>query len=396
MREKGWLPEGTTQGDLDDGDFAWLSDAYKRGDESKSKGRKLPYKIHGTVNEDGWKAAWSRAHSMDDDAFDGGPSRMTVLAKLKKDKPAGVEISDDGKSGAATLPVREYKTFAFKAGDTTGLEENQFQGYMAAIGNLDEGGDVILPGAFTQTLPEFLASGVICWQHDWMTPIGKPLAAHEDQYGLFTKNQVSLTTAGKDALILLRDGVVKKMSIGYEVQGYKMLSDEEGVAMFGQPAYDAAMRALPWYQDKIRALTQIKLYEGSPVTVPMNPKAVITGVKDVGALAALAHDAHFAAVHAAVGEYLVRVKGIRDLRRKEGRMLSASNASKLQTMRASLADHLSMLDDMLAANNPSDDPDDDGDPSDDVGGEKAREAIAAARFELLRFQRMIATTQGVS
>ncbi len=397
---KGWLPEGTTQGDLDDGDFAWLSDAYKRGDEPKSSGRKLPYKIHSKVNEAGWKAAWSRAHSMADGDFDGGPSRTAVIAKLKKDKPAGVDISDDGK---ALLGGREYKTFGFKVGDTAGLQENEFCGYVAALSNLDDGGDVILPGAFAATLSEFLASGVICWQHDWSTPIGKPLLAHEDPYGLFIKAAVSLTTAGKDALILMRDGVVKRMSIGYEVQGYRMLSDDEGIAMFGQAAYDAALRKMPWYQDGIRALTQIKLYEGSPVSVPMNPKAIITGVKELGALAALTHDAHFAAVHAAVEEYLSRVKSIMAIRAesrrgKAGRMLSAANAGKLQTMRDSLAEHMAMLDDMLAANSPSADPDDDGDT--ETGGESMGQsaalaaARAAARHELLRAQRLLAVAQG--
>jgi hypothetical protein len=381
--EKGWLPENITQGDLDDGDFAWLSDAYKRGDESKSKGRKLPYKIHSKVNEAGWKAAWSRAHSMADEDFDGGPSRTAVLAKLKKDKPAGVDIEDDGKG----LGAREYKTLAFKAGNSEGLEPDQFQGYLATFGNIDDGGDVILPGAFTATLPDFLANGVVCWQHDWATPIGKWLSAHEDPHGLFVKGQISQTTAGKDALILLRDQVIKKMSIGYTVLDAKTLTDEEGIALVGEVAYMAALRNLPWYQDGVRGLIALKLYEGSPVTVPMNPQAAITGVKGLRLLAGLPHDDHFSAVHAAVGEYVSRVKAIADLRRKAGRVLSTANAEKLQTMRDSLASHTATLDDLLSAAAPI--------PADGDTDDKGAAIRASLSYELLRFERMQASLNGV-
>src|SRR5205085_8215577 len=87
---RGWLPEGTTQGGLDDGDFAWIADDKSLPDSER---RKLPYKIHGKVNEAGWKAAWSRANQEGTD-FSGGPSRAAVLKKLKADKPADVELSD--------------------------------------------------------------------------------------------------------------------------------------------------------------------------------------------------------------------------------------------------------------------------------------------------------------
>lgn len=299
------------------------------------------------------------------------------------------EATHDRPDGeTAPLGVREYKTLAFKAGNTDGLADDQFQGYLSTFNNIDDGCDVIAPGAFVATIPDFLANGVVCWQHDWMTPIGKWLEAREDSYGLFVKGQISLTTAGRDALILLRDQVIKKMSIGYQVLGYRMLSDEEGILMFGQAAYDAALRNLPWYQDGVRLLTAIKLYEGSPVSVPMNPKAVITGVKD-GLLAGLSMGAHYVAVHAAVAEYTARVKALADLRRKEGRMLSAANSDKLRTMRDSLAEHLTMLDDLLTASAPPVDAGGTG----DAEGEKAA-VLAAVHLELLRFQRMQATMNG--
>lgn len=114
---RGWLPEGTTPGDLDDGDFAWVSD--------DGKTRKLPYKIHGKVNEAGWKAAWSRAHQ-DATQFDGGPSQADTIKKLLADAPEGVDTKyDDGKTpvpgrsadvepppAGALPPQRGIQTFA--------------------------------------------------------------------------------------------------------------------------------------------------------------------------------------------------------------------------------------------------------------------------------------------
>lgn len=96
---RGWLPEGTTPADLDDGDFAWVSD--------DGKTRKLPYKVNGKVNEDGWRAAWTRANQ-DGTDFSGGPDRAAVLKKLKADKPADIELAAD----AAKSGTRAIQTFS--------------------------------------------------------------------------------------------------------------------------------------------------------------------------------------------------------------------------------------------------------------------------------------------
>lgn len=91
---KGWLPKDITQNDLDDGDFAWISDAYKAGKEPKSIGRKLPYKIHGKVNEAGWRAAWAAVNgSHGGTDFAGGADADATKAKLLKDKPKDITVN---------------------------------------------------------------------------------------------------------------------------------------------------------------------------------------------------------------------------------------------------------------------------------------------------------------
>lgn len=282
--------------------------------------------------------------------------------------------------------MREYKTLSFKMGNNDGLEPDCFQGYGAAFGNCDGVGDIIERGAFAATLADFLAAGVIAWQHDWTEPIGKPLDAYEDQTGLFIKARLSQTARGKDALTLLRDGVIGKMSIGYTVEGYKILSDEEGCALLGETGYEAALRTVPWWQDGVRVLTAIKLYEISLVTVPANPAAVVTGVKE-GLLAGLTLDDHFQTVLATERGYLTRVKDLSALRAKSGRVLSAANRERLEAMKTSLVEHTATLDDLIvAATPPTSDTDSDGkgrnaDGADgaDGGGKDAPDAAALTK-----------------
>ncbi len=72
-----YLKEGETVDDLPASDFA------------DSAGKRFPYKIHGKVIEEGWLAAWSAAHGGHT-----GEADTSAIAKLKRDKPKGVEISE--------------------------------------------------------------------------------------------------------------------------------------------------------------------------------------------------------------------------------------------------------------------------------------------------------------
>lgn len=171
--------------------------------------------------------------------------------------------------------------------DTSGQYAGFFDGYAAGIHNIDRAGDMILPGAFTDTLAGFLSDGAVCWQHDWLNPIGKPLEAREDSYGLFTKSRISKTTLGLDAMTLIRDEVVKKLSIGYRVQDYQWV-DRAGLLSYlsGSGLTETKQQAiLQQYDeeelDELFLIKKLKLYEYSPVTVPANPNASITAAKNL-------------------------------------------------------------------------------------------------------------------
>ena len=107
--EKGWLPQGTTKGDLADGDFAWISHDKNLPDSAR---RKMPYKVHGKVDPDGWKAAWGVANGgMGGMDTAGGPSIEAVKAKLLRDKPKDVNVNPDlKKSSDTSLEKKKCKT----------------------------------------------------------------------------------------------------------------------------------------------------------------------------------------------------------------------------------------------------------------------------------------------
>lgn len=223
--------------------------------------------------------------------------------------------------------------------DDSGQYAGEFTGYAAGILNIDTTGDMILPGAFTEDLPRFLADGVVCWQHDWMTPIGSPVEAREDGFGLLARARISRTTQGLDAMTLIRDGVVKRLSIGYQVLDYDVV-DRAGlartIAAYGlSPERQSAIMASFDARDGdiVYLLKKLKLYEFSPVTVPANDNARIMDAKS---LAGLTFRAHADTVLAAVAGIETRIKEIDALRKSEGRKSSPAHGE----MCAEMADDL--------------------------------------------------------
>ena len=151
----------------------------------------------------------------------------------------------------------EQKKLQFKI-DSFNEEEGIFSGYGAVFGNIDSGGDIIEPGAFTNTLAEgWERVKILALHNDFWLPIGRPLELREDVNGLFLSAKVSDTSMGKDIKVLLKDGVLNELSIGYDPVVFD---------------YDS---------DGIRHLREVKLWEVSLVTWAMNPAAMVTGYKSM-------------------------------------------------------------------------------------------------------------------
>jgi uncharacterized protein len=227
------------------------------------------------------------------------------------------------------------KSFDFKAGGS--LKDGEFEGYAAGISNLDKVGDIIVPGSFKNTIASFIENGVIAWQHDWSTPIGKPLEAREDEHGLFIQAKISDTSVGRDALTLLRDGVIKKMSIGFRIKDAEFFDSLDELRSYARENnIPIKIDSLEGVFGGVRLIKEIELFEVSLVTVPANDAASVTAVKELDAFieggprAGLPFLKHSEAVLAAVLEFATRAAAINELRQKEGRVISAANRAKLQ------------------------------------------------------------------
>jgi HK97 family phage prohead protease len=149
----------------------------------------------------------------------------------------------------------EYKQLQFKA-DAVGEDGRTFAGF-ASTPDLDQGGDIVVKGAFGRTLAQ--RGGVkMLWNHKSdLMPIGVYTKMEEREGGLYVEGKLSDTQLGRDAATLLKDGAIDSMSIGY------MVKDSD---------YD---------KDGIRVIKDLDLYEVSLVNFPMNEKAVITQVKNL-------------------------------------------------------------------------------------------------------------------
>lgn len=174
----------------------------------------------------------------------------------------------------------QYKAFSFevKAVEAEGMLG---EGHASAFYNVDGVNEIVDDAAFNNTLPEFLKSGFVGGiNHNWDDPIGQPTKAVPDGKGLYVGWKLTDTAHGRDCAKLLKDGVIKKLSIGYRVLGHTNLETSDDVM-----AYWESKGYKPNAQDIARAqygatlLTDLKLYEFSPVTVPANDQADITRVK---------------------------------------------------------------------------------------------------------------------
>ncbi len=155
----------------------------------------------------------------------------------------------------------EYKSFVF---DLKNVEEDGcFQGYAATFGNIDFGGDVIAPGAFTQTLMDTGGGKVpILDHHNPEQQIGWNLEAFEDAYGLFVRGKLDLNVqAARERFSLMRLARQVGGRTGLSI-GFQTVQSEQD---FDDPT--------------VRHLLEIELMEYSLVTFPMNPQAGVTTVK---------------------------------------------------------------------------------------------------------------------
>ena len=157
--------------------------------------------------------------------------------------------------------AREAKAIAC---DLKSVEpDGGFSGYASRFNVVDLGRDLVLPGAFAESLARRGPRGIkMLFQHDPAEPIGVWQELREDNYGLFARGRVLPEVArGREVLALMRAGALDGLSIGF--------------------------RAVEGRTDRktgVRRLGRVDLWEISVVTFPLLPEARVSSVKSEGDL----------------------------------------------------------------------------------------------------------------
>lgn len=218
----------------------------------------------------------------------------------------------------------EYKSFALErdaALKALGEGTGQLIGYASVFGGVDSYGDSIAPGAYLDTIPDFIKRGTLHAEHDSRIRLGTIADAKEDDRGLLIVADFHSDPEAQryrtQVLERLERGKFVGLSIGYHAEAYEFRDPLPGE------------KPPPW-GDKIRVLKKIKLYEVSEVTVPADAAAEVIAAKS------RPFEAHTQDVQVAVREWLERCRAGLAQRQKDGRDLSHQRRDQMAAVSGSL------------------------------------------------------------
>ncbi|MBX5239330.1 HK97 family phage prohead protease [Rhizobium sp. NLR22b] len=171
--------------------------------------------------------------------------------------------------GAGAIEHRSFGLGELKVADIAASDgEMTFSGYGAVFNNVDAGDDLILKGAFAETIKSAKSTGIwpaMLSQHgvygSQMTPIGVWTEMKEDDIGLYVEGKLANTERGREVYELLKmkpRPAISGLSIGYRAKEW-------------------TLRSTP--TEPRRTLKAVDLLECSLVTFPMNGKARVLSVK---------------------------------------------------------------------------------------------------------------------
>ena len=156
-----------------------------------------------------------------------------------------------------------FKSFEMKAN-----EVGKVAGFFSTYDKEpDSYGDIIEPGAFTETIEKRKATGhpfPLCFNHDFSAVIGAVDSIEEKDIGPYAEASFLDTTQAQDVRKMLQSGAIYQFSFAYDVLDRRDPTEEEKAAGIQN------------------VLKKVELFEVSIVTVPANQHAVVTEVKSVG------------------------------------------------------------------------------------------------------------------
>ena len=155
-----------------------------------------------------------------------------------------------------------FKSFEMKAN-----EVGKVAGFFSTYDKEpDSYGDIIEPGAFTETIEKRKATGhpfPLCFNHDFSAVIGAVDSIEEKDIGPYAEASFLDTTQAQDVRKMLQSGAIYQFSFAYDVLDRRDPTEEEKKAGIQN------------------VLKKVELFEVSIVTVPANQHAVVTEVKSV-------------------------------------------------------------------------------------------------------------------
>jgi HK97 family phage prohead protease len=136
--------------------------------------------------------------------------------------------------------------------------DGAIEGYASLFGEIDQARDMVMPGAFTQTLKaRGLRKIPMLFQHDPSEPVGVWLEIAEDFRGLRARGRlIPDVMRAKELLSLIKAGAIDGLSIGYRT-----------------------VRGQIDPKSRVRRLYQVDLWEISIVTFPLLNGARVAAMK---------------------------------------------------------------------------------------------------------------------
>ena len=191
------------------------------------------------------------------------------------------EAREEGKMTDRQMERKTFSGIVTKADEEQGVVE----AFFAVFGNVDQGKDIVHPGAFAKTFAERGGKVKVLDNHQTdsiMRAIGKPLVLKEvgrDELpgdlllqnpdatgGAFARVQMLMDTPeGKGAFVRLRDKAVTEWSFGYDALDFDFSTEKQNGG-----------------DVNVRNLRQVKLYEISPVLFGMNSATTTVSAKSDG------------------------------------------------------------------------------------------------------------------
>jgi phage head maturation protease len=291
--------------------------------------------------------------------------------------------------------------------DATG--SGSITAYDSVFYELDDGADIVMPGAYKRSLPAFLERGFGTKDHEWSYDgaISFPVAASEDNYGLKTTFAFHSTPDAQAIRVKAQErmdaGLKVFKSIGYETMEAEVIFqpqfEERLKGILPADKYDLAIaKAQAKGFQKVRLLQDVELYESATVVVPMLKSAEATGVKaatetqatgevvvsettveDYADGADLPLKPAMEVVMKALEKVISHAESRKEVHKKEGRRFSSATVETLQGLRAQID---SLLDEGAVEEPPADTSDEAAASEKAFESETIELGIAAALAEL--------------